>query len=159
MSAFQTIIQITALIGFWSAFAFNSILADTSNAQWQLPVAVQLFPGVLLLLGLFAIPETPRFYAERGEWAKAEQSLAWLRGLDGEDDEVKAELAQIRETIERAEELARQHPESFLTEVRKPGIRNRLGVGVGLMVAQNATGLNAINFCEYTTPPLTFIVF
>lgn len=148
MSGFQTLIQVSALTGFWSAFAFNSLLLDTSIYQWQLPVAVQLLPSVLMLLGLFAIPETPRFYAEKGEWERAETSLAWLRGLPKDDSEVKAELANIKETIEMAEKLAARHSESFFSEIRKPGIRNRLGVGVGLMIAQNSVGLNAINFCE-----------
>jgi hypothetical protein len=31
----------------------------------------------------------------------------------------------------------------------KRGVRRRLVVGVGLMIAQNMVGLNALNYCKF----------
>lgn len=43
----------------------NYIIINTvsseSKFQWQFPVAIQLFPAGLLLIGMFFLPETPRF--------------------------------------------------------------------------------------------------
>lgn len=78
----------------------------------------------------------------------AEADLAWLRGLEKDDPEVKEEMNNIRETINATRRLKMKHPQSFLTEISKKGVRNRLAVGVGLMVGQNMSGLNGINYCE-----------
>ena len=68
LSGYQTAIQLATLAGFWAAFAAfaaHSTLSDCSALQWQILVAVQLLPGILLLLGTITIPESPRFLAER----------------------------------------------------------------------------------------------
>ncbi|TKA65081.1 hypothetical protein B0A49_08838, partial [Cryomyces minteri] len=136
MSGYQTALQLSALVGFWGAYASHAAFPSSSPLQWQLPVAIQLLPGVFLLLGTFLIPETPRFYAERGQFDDAEGSLAWLRALPRGDLELERELDEIREAAEAGELLQSEKP-SFLSEARKRGVRKRLGVGIGLMIAQN----------------------
>src|ERR1700712_4604867 len=78
LSGYQTAIQTAALGGFWAAFASHSALPDTSSLQWQIPVTVQLLPGMLLLLGTIFIPESPRFLAEKGLISDAVDAVAWL---------------------------------------------------------------------------------
>ncbi|GAB7355669.1 hypothetical protein MBLNU459_g6376t3 [Dothideomycetes sp. NU459] len=145
MSGYQTILQLSALIGFWGAFASHAIFPGSSNLQWQIPVAIQLAPGALLLLGTLLIPETPRFWAEQGEWQKVEISIAWLKGISTSDGRVNEEVDTIQKSIEITARAQYIH-ESFLKEITRKDIRNRLGVGVGLMIAQNMVGLNALNY-------------
>jgi sugar porter (SP) family MFS transporter len=143
MSGYQVFLQSGALVGFWGAFVSQAVLADSSALQWQLPVAVQLVVGVLLLLGTLIVPESPRFLGERGHHQPMEESLAWLRRLPTGDRRLLAELTEIEEAVELGEKL-KQH--SFVKELKKKDVRYRLFVGVGLMVAQNMVGLNALNF-------------
>lgn len=79
LSGYQTVIQLTALAGFWSAYASHSAFSDYAALQWRIPVAMQLLPGFFLLLETFFIPESPSALAECGHLAKAEESLRWLR--------------------------------------------------------------------------------
>jgi hypothetical protein len=153
MSGYQTVLQIAALIGFWGAFTTNSLFPDSSPLQWQIPVAIQLVPGALLLLGTLFIPETPRYLAEKGKYGAAEESLAWLRDLQHGDAELATELNEIREAAElgNSRALMGKHT-SFWREASKKGVRNRLGVGIGLMIAQNMVGLNALNYCTLRFP-------
>ncbi|KAL2354349.1 hypothetical protein BJ546DRAFT_1061361 [Cryomyces antarcticus] len=126
MSGYQTALQLSALVGFWGAYASHATFLSSSPLQWQLPVAVQLLPGVFLLLGTFLIPETPR-------------------ALPPGDLELERELGEIREAAE-ASELLQSEKRGFFSEARKRGVRKRLGVGIGLMIAQNMVGLNALNY-------------
>jgi sugar porter (SP) family MFS transporter len=145
MSGYQTILQLSALAGFWGAYASNALFPSSSALQWQIPVAIQLVPGVLLLLGTVFIPETPRFLAEKERFVEAEVSLAWLRGARGEEWRVRGEMQDIEDAA-RISRVLRERKESFISEVMKKGVRGRLVVGVGLMIAQNMVGLNALNY-------------
>jgi MFS family permease len=148
MSGYQTILQLSALAGFWIAFAAHALLPDSSTSQFRIPILAQLIPGILLLLGTFIIPETPRFLAERGRMDEAEISLCWLRGSEGvgsimeEMEEIESAAGMARRMRERTEKVG------FWREVLKKGVRGRLVVGVGLMIAQNMVGLNALNYCK-----------
>lgn len=146
MSGYQAILQFSALVGFWGAYASNALFPATSSLQWQLPVAIQLFPGILLLLGTLYIPESPRFLAEKMREEEAEKALAWLRGVKkGEEWEVGEEMEEVKEAAVVSRRLG-ERKVSFVSEIVKKGVRGRLVVGVGLMIAQNMVGLNALNY-------------
>jgi hypothetical protein len=149
MSGYQTILQLSALAGFWGAYASHSTFPDSSALQWQLPTGIQLIPGILLLLGTLFIPETPGFLAGKGKEDEAEKSLVRLRGVKGEEWMVAGEMQEIRDAA-RVSALVKEKKESFGTELLKKGVRRRLVVGVGLMIAQNMVGLNALNYCKFT---------
>ena len=148
MSGYQTILQLSALAGFWGAYASHSTFPDSSALQWQLPTAVQLVPGILLLVGTFFIPETPGFLARKGKEEEAEKSLVRLRGVKGEVWMVAGEMQEIRDAA-RVSALLKERKESSGKELLKRGVRRRLVVGVGLMIAQNMVGLNALNYCKF----------
>jgi len=151
MSGYQAILQLSALAGFWGAYASNALIGSASPLQWQLPIAVQLVPGVLLLLGTMLVPESPRFLAERGRYQAAEHALSWLRSVPIGQLELECELEEVREAA-RISKMLGENQKSFLSEVLKKGVRKRLVVGVGLMIAQNMVGLNALNYCTFLCP-------
>lgn len=154
MSGYQTILQISALAGFWGAFAANAIFPDTSNLQWQLPVIVQFIPGAFLLLGALLIPETPQYLASKEKWTAVAESLAWLRQHPQSSPEITGEVHEVQVAAElNAAMLRNQKHVSFFNEAMKKPIRRRLGVGIGLMIAQNMVGLNALNYCMLSGKP------
>lgn len=143
MSGYQVFVQSGALVGFWGAFVSQAIIADKSALQWQIPVAVQLIAGLMLLVGTLIIPESPRYLAERGYHEAMQDSLSWLRRLPTDDPALLDELTGIEEAADLGEKLKKH---SFLSELKKSDVRNRLFIGIGLMVAQNMVGLNALNY-------------
>lgn len=148
MSGYQTVLQFAALVGFWGAFVSHEIFPETSDTQWRIPVEIQLIPGLLLFLGTFLIPEAPRFWGEKGQWQKAEESLSWLRGLPKEDEQVIEEIDVIKASIDMIARAEYMYDGGFVKQIMRKDVRKRLGVGVGIMIAQNMVGLNALNYCK-----------
>jgi MFS family permease len=147
LSGYQTAIQLAALAGFWSAFAAHSSLPDTSSFQWEIPVTIQLLPGLLVLIGTAVIPESPRFLAQQGHFAAAADSVAWLKSLPTDHKDVQQEIEELEESFEEIDSIPRAQS-SFFYQFRKRSVQKRLMVGVGLMIAQNMVGLNALNYCK-----------
>lgn len=149
MSGYQTILQISALAGFWGAFAANAIFPNTSDLQWQLPVVIQFIPGAFLLLGAAIIPETPQYLAGKEKWAAVADSLAWLRQMPQDNPAIMDEVHEVKIAAELSKAMVQNQKQvSFFREAMKKPVRRRLGVGIGLMIAQNMVGLNALNYCE-----------
>ncbi|KIW76019.1 hypothetical protein Z517_10764 [Fonsecaea pedrosoi CBS 271.37] len=146
MSSFQVVIQGSAVIGFWGAYAANAAITDTSDLQWQIPVAIQLFPGIILLLGTFYIKETPQYLATLNNLELVEDSLCWFRGLPPTDVAMKREAFEISLTVLSGLRRQAIHKTHFLREALSAPIRKRLVVGVGLFVVQNMSGMVALNY-------------
>lgn len=151
MGVYQIFIQLGALLGFWIAFLCQSTLPDESAMQWQVPVALQLAGGAILLLGCAVIPESPLFLAAQGNYPAMEKSLAWLRRRPVGDPALLAERLEMEAATELGEKLKGT---SFWSELRKKDVRRRLHVGVGLMVLQTSIGINALNYYS----PIIFMV-
>jgi sugar porter (SP) family MFS transporter len=145
MSGYQTFLQTSALIGFWGAFASNAAFPSTSALQWQIPVSIQLVPGIFLLICTLFIPESPISLVEHGKVDAAGKALAWLRALPLGDRDLSEELGELEETAS-ANRAPQLNDSSFFSEAMKPDVRRRLLVGIGLMIAQNMVGLNALNY-------------
>lgn len=53
-------VSMGTMIGFWINYGLDRNLPSNS-AQWMISFAVQLVPGGLLMIGIFLIPESPRY--------------------------------------------------------------------------------------------------
>lgn len=146
MSGYQVAIQFSALIGFWGAYVSDKGFPDDSPKQYQLPVALQLVPGMLLAIGTIFIPEAPRLLAERSKSDALRSAVAWLRGLGEDDVEVAGEVGDVIHAVKVDQRRQRLESRTFLDELKTGSVRRRLTVGIGLMIAQNMVGLNAVNY-------------
>ena len=115
MSGYQTFLQTSALIGFWGAFASNAAFPSTSPLQWQIPVAVQLLPGIFLLTCTLSIPESPSSLIEHGKIEDAEKVLGWLRALPVGDCDLSRELHELEETAMTSKD-SRSNGRGFFSE-------------------------------------------
>lgn len=57
---YEISVQTGTCIGFWICYGVEGNMAKTS-AQWVTPFAIQLIPGGLLVIGMFFVPESPRY--------------------------------------------------------------------------------------------------
>ncbi|KAJ9606715.1 hypothetical protein H2200_008723 [Cladophialophora chaetospira] len=146
MSSYQVVIQGCALVGFWGAYAANAAIANSSDWQWQIPVAVQLVPGIALLVGTLYIKETPHYLAVKKDLVDVENTLSWFRGLPTSDFVIKAEAREISMTVHSGIRRQATRRTPFLREALANPIRKRLITGVGLFIAQNLSGMNALNY-------------
>ncbi|MBH1932991.1 sugar porter family MFS transporter [Streptomyces sp. AV19] len=116
------------------AYVVNAILARWEAWRWMLGLAA--LPAVALFIGMFFLPDTPRWYISRGRADEAGRVLR--RTLPA--DEVEAELGRI----EHARALEAGARQGAWQELRTPWIRRILLIGVGLAVVQQITGVNAV---------------
>lgn len=130
ISTYQLMITTGILLAFLSDTAFSS----TGNWRWMLGVIA--VPGVFFLLGLFYLPDSPRWLLMRGRRKDAEAVLVKLRG---DEAVVKKEMDDIDEQLK-----TRQHGLSMFRE--NPNFRRSVGLGVLLQAMQQFTGMNVVMY-------------
>ncbi|KAI1284379.1 general substrate transporter [Xylaria sp. FL0933] len=77
----------------------------TDSTSYRIPIAVQMVWALVLAVGLFFLPESPRFYVRKGKLDRAADSLSHLRGQAATSEFVKDELAEIITNYEHERSL------------------------------------------------------
>ncbi|PWN49954.1 putative sugar transporter [Violaceomyces palustris] len=147
----ETVYQAFSVIGFWVNYGVNENISATSNAQWRIPVAFQLVPGSLLGILMFFQPEAPRWLMSKGREEEAISNLCYLRKLPQDHPYIRFEIEQIKEQIDS--ERVNGVEASFVEKLKQsvgPLNRNRLGLGLAMMLLQNLSGINALNYYSST---------
>jgi sugar porter (SP) family MFS transporter len=130
---FVSTYQLAITIGIFIAYFVDQHL--TNDDAWRGMLGASAVPGVLLLIAMAPMPDTPRWLIGKGRRDDASKALRKVRP----DVDVDATLDAIEETA-RAEDADRASwREVFSKSLRKP-----LMVGIGLALAQQLTGINAI---------------
>ncbi|HKM85117.1 MAG TPA: sugar porter family MFS transporter [Terriglobales bacterium] len=124
--------QLAITIGILSAYLVDYAFAGSEGWRWMLGLAA--IPGVLLGLGMIALPETPRWLLERGRADDARKVLRRIRG----NADIEAEFQDIQNTLSVASERGR------FSDLLLPAVRPALIIGVGLAVFQQVTGINTV---------------
>ncbi|VDB84805.1 unnamed protein product [Peniophora sp. CBMAI 1063] len=147
----QFSIVLGCVLGFWTGFFTRTIEGSMS---WRVPLGIQLIPGVLLGLGTYFLPPSPRLLVLKGSLDAARASLVRLRGRPVEDPLLEIELLEMQVEallIQRAHVPAEtKHTHALAIEARawarlfNPQYRARTLVGVLIMVFQQWSGINAL---------------
>ena len=130
VSTYQLAITFGILVSYLSG------LVITGDGDWRAMFALGAVPGVLFLIGLIFLPESPRWLVLRGWPDKARSSLQHLRGAG---TSVEPELDEIVRTAQA--EAGQKHSYAALLA---PMIRPALIVGMGLFFLQQLSGINAV---------------
>lgn len=142
---FEIASQGGGMLGFWINYATDRTINVNNKAQWIIPLALQLVPGVLLLSGVFWCPESPRYRAKCDDFEDAERILCKIRGLDLNHAYIQHEMSEIRQQIEERSTNKMSKKAQFMKLFQK-GVRNRMALGVSLMFLQSFTGTNIITY-------------
>jgi sugar porter (SP) family MFS transporter len=137
--AITSLDQLMITIGILAAYIVNALLA--SAEAWRVMLGLAAIPSLVLLVGMYFMPETPRWLISRGRDDDARDVLRQNR----DEDAVENEIRDIKQ-VEREEE-------GGLEELRAPWVRPALIVAVGLAVLQQLVGINTIIY--YTPSTLT----
>jgi sugar porter (SP) family MFS transporter len=130
-------------VGALAAYAIDAGLASSGAWRWMLGLGA--VPSVIMLVGTFVLPETPRWLVRRGRDDEARSVL----GLNRTTAEVEPEVHNIKEVLRIESGSAR--------ELLAPWVRPALIVGVGLAILQQITGINSIIY--YAPTILTTVGF
>ncbi|KAF2835788.1 general substrate transporter [Patellaria atrata CBS 101060] len=144
------------VIAFWITYGTQYISSEWS---WRLPFLLQIFPGLILGVGIVWLPFSPRWLTSKGRNQEALDSIAKLRQLPITDSHVRQEWYDIRAEVTFHQEFSREkHPNlhdssnrsAFRLELAswadcfKRGCWRRTHVGIGLMFFQQFVGINAL---------------
>ncbi|KAL4073794.1 D-xylose-proton symporter [Scleroderma citrinum] len=124
------------------------------EASWRIPVGIQMFPALLLGIGMAFMPYSPRWLMEKGRDEEALQILSVLRRKPVDDLTVRYEFLEIKAEIRYAHEIAditspnttrfRRFINNYIALVATWPKFKRLAVGCLTMFYQQFMGINAI---------------
>ena len=135
--AISSLNQLNIVVGILLAFIVNALLANAEAWRWMLGLAA--IPSLVLLIGMFFLPETPRWLVSQDRDEDARDVLRRSRN----EEETEKEIRDIREVEEQEE--------GGLRELTASWVRPALIVAVGLAVFQQIIGINTIIYYAPTT--------
>ncbi|KIW03089.1 uncharacterized protein PV09_05734 [Verruconis gallopava] len=151
-------ITVGIMVAFWLDYGTQFIGGrgeGQSPAAWRFPLAFQVVPSLILAVGTFFLPYSPRWLMEKGREEEAFASLLRLRRVSADDQRVKLELAEIKAAtiFDRESTAERFHGvnSSFSIAIRQyvelftaKHLRQRMIIACLLQIIQQFTGINAI---------------
>ena len=132
--AMISLYQLMITIGILVAFLSDTALSYTGNWRWMLGIIA--IPGALFLLGLFLLPDSPRWLMMRG---RTQQAQDVLRRLRGQEDLVAREMADIAEQLSMPQRGWHLFKENA-------NFRRSVGLGVLMQLMQQFTGMNVVMY-------------
>ena len=130
ISLYQLMITAGILIAFLSNTAFSYYEA------WRWMLGIIAIPGVLFLIGVFALPDSPRWLIMAG---RKQEAIKVLHKLRGDEKVIQQEVAEIEEQLK-----VPQKGWSLFKE--NANFRRSVGLGVLLQVVQQFTGMNVVMY-------------
>ncbi|KAK6004315.1 hypothetical protein QM012_008177 [Aureobasidium pullulans] len=142
--------QIGGLVGFWINYALSETMGP-SRRQWQIPFAVQLIPGGLLMIGSLWLKESPRWLYSKGRREEGLRNLCWIRKLESNDLYIVEEVAAIDAALDhQASTMGLSFTAPFRAVAKSRTVQWRFFLGGMLFLWQNGSGINAINYYSPT---------
>ena len=125
--------QLAIVLGILCSYTINYGLHNIDN-NWRWMFATGIVPSVLFFVGLFFIPESPRWLYKAG---RTTESLKVLTRIGGESL-AKAEILEIAESLKGNSETVSS------TDLLKPSARKVLIIGFILAVLVQISGINTV---------------
>ncbi|MFA1239070.1 sugar porter family MFS transporter [Serratia odorifera] len=126
--------QLMITIGILAAYLSDTAFSYSGSWRWMLGIIT--IPALLLLVGVFFLPRSPRWLTSRGRDAEAHQVLEMLRDTSAQ---AKAELDEIRESLK-----IKQSGWALFKDNKN--FRRAVYLGILLQVMQQFTGMNVIMY-------------
>jgi len=139
--------QVAIILGLFCAFLSNYYIAQIAGSSesplwlgyeaWRWMFWVELLPAILFFVGLFLVPESPRFLALKGD---KEAGLKTLQTLYGQCGATQA-WNKIQQSVRQDSNV------STLSDLRDSAsnkLKPIVWVGIGLAVLQQLVGINVI---------------
>ncbi|MBV8149289.1 MAG: sugar porter family MFS transporter, partial [Candidatus Eremiobacteraeota bacterium] len=129
--ALVSLYQFAITVGILAAYVVDYAFA--AHGQWRWMLGLAFLPSLVLVAGMLAMPESPRYLFKMGDDARAHDEITRMYGNSAE---VTAEENSIRESL--------KIPAAGWEAFRAPNLRTALFIGVSLAVLQQVTGINTV---------------
>jgi SP family xylose:H+ symportor-like MFS transporter len=128
--------QLAIVFGMLAVYFVNYYIASLGDEAWNVQTGwrwmfgSEAIPALALLVLLLFVPESPRWLTQQGRRAEAVGVLTRING----SAQAEREIGEIEQAI--------ASESSSLGQLRLPGMRLALTIGVVLAVLQQVTGIN-----------------
>ena len=126
--------QLAITIGIFVSYLVDLGFAETHEG-WRWMFLVGVIPAIVLGIGMFFLPDSPRWLLSKGKDDAARLALE----KTSEPDEVQNEMSSIQNVL-----LNESKNKSSIKELLQPWLRPALIIGIGLMFFQQFTGINTV---------------
>ena len=130
--------QLMTATGIFLAYIVGYFFAGSGN--WRMMFGVAMVPAALLILGVFLLPNSPRWLARHGRLTEVRETLLRTRSRE----EADREFADIQKFVPRS-------ALSLRDLVRDPWLKRVLLIALAMAIFQQALGINTI---VYYTPTI-----
>ncbi|TQS38220.1 hypothetical protein Golomagni_01281 [Golovinomyces magnicellulatus] len=144
--------QLAITIGLLLAAVVDNASKDRNDSgSYRIPIGIQFAWAIILMTGMFLLPETPRYLIRVGKTKQAARALSKLRRLSVEHSSIREELEEISQIYAHEVSLGK----ASYSDCVKGGIAKRLLTGCLLQGLQQLTGTyqcyfsSSINFIFY----------
>lgn len=122
--------QLMITIGIVCSYLADYALAGSRAWRWMFGLAA--IPALILLIGVFFVPESPRWYMSRAMKAKAREVLFRMHSAAA----AESELSEIEASLGQQQ--------GDWKELLSARLRPALTIGIGLAIFQQFTGINTV---------------
>ena len=142
-----TINELMIVSGQFIAFGINELINSLSHSQsvWRVMLTVAAIPAVALFVGMFFLPDSPRWYALKGRLNDSKRVLEMSRAKAEADEEFNIVKVHAERDLKEERGAARRDLAAY------KWMRRILYIGIGLALAQQLTGINT---AEYYAPTI-----
>lgn len=141
--ALVTINQLMITVGILVSYITDYWVAnDADPFSWRLMFHIGVIPGLMLFIGMFFLPETPRWLISKGRY---EEGAKVLKKVE-DPDLIDASLSKLKQEIAYDEENKSSIKNVFTSRLKYPLI-----IGIGIMILTELTGIDTI---VYYTPKI-----
>lgn len=143
--------QLNIVIGISAAFFTNYLIlrwgqSDAAWTQalmfseysWRWMLGLETLPAVIYFIGLFFVPQSPRWQIRAGKVNEARMTMNRLFGQEETDQQITDVLKGL--------EADKDKEKVSVREIFQPALRFVLTIGVTVAILQQITGINAVFF-------------
>ena len=128
------------MISYWVDYGFFFL---EGSIRWRFPIAFQALFSFIVILGVFILPDSPRWLLKKNRNEKAREVVARLAAEDVDSEKVDEEMAILEHTL--ALEGQKFSYREFLRHGNVQHFR-RMMLGVVAQAMQQFCGINLITY-------------
>ncbi|KAJ5915834.1 hexose carrier protein [Penicillium verhagenii] len=134
-------VAIGTLISYWIDFGASY---GSPDLTWRFPIAFQILFGLLIIIGMFFLPESPRWLFIQERYEEGETIIAALSAQEISHPDVQLQKTIILESIRASGQAAKSTPMSAVFTGGKTQHFRRMLLGSSSQFFQQIGGCNAV---------------
>jgi MFS transporter, SP family, arabinose:H+ symporter len=128
-----TFYQLAIVSGLLMAYLSNYLLLNTGVNNWRWMFSSQSAPAILFFIGLFFVPESPRWLIKKN---RSDKAISILNSIGGKEYAINETDAIKRSFHHEVKEC--------ISDLFKPGVAKIVLIGVAVAVFSQADGQNSL---------------